>query len=239
MSYTVSGRGDKQKVKFTCGACRSELVAPLAEAGQGFDCPTCGQGVIVPGIPELERYRAAEKEAADQAAEVERRRQEREQQRKQQADEQERQKAQRRAEIEAAPRPRSPRPARSLAAAAASSAAVTLALTYLLWIRPLQEQARESAEAWRTVSKAVEANGIADASHRSEYGLAAARIAAAIEKNAEAMREIEKTVTHNAAVASDNAKKANNNIANLSADLDRVSRLAENANRHAHSHDRW
>ena len=61
-NYTVKAdRKGKHTVKYQCVHCQSPLESPLKEAGQVFDCPTCGTKTQTPGIRELEQQRETER----------------------------------------------------------------------------------------------------------------------------------------------------------------------------------
>ena len=57
---TTTFRGKRKQVAFVCPTCRTDLQAPLEEAGQQFTCPTCGAASITPGARELEGIRLEE-----------------------------------------------------------------------------------------------------------------------------------------------------------------------------------
>jgi predicted RNA-binding Zn-ribbon protein involved in translation (DUF1610 family) len=68
MSYSVSGKGSKSIVKFTCPTCAAPLESPLEEACKRFPCPNCGKAFVTPGAQELKKLRTEQADAAARAA---------------------------------------------------------------------------------------------------------------------------------------------------------------------------
>jgi len=71
MSYTVTRRGAKSIVKFSCTKCGTPLESPLEEANKRFPCPNCGEQFVTPGAEELKKLREDNAERAAREAEAE------------------------------------------------------------------------------------------------------------------------------------------------------------------------
>ena len=107
--------------------------------------------------------------------------------------------------------------------------AIAVLALYFAAIRPLQIRADRAERRLEDLAKQLESE------LRS--------LAEVVDRNAAAAKSdvasLGKTVDHNARVANENTTAVKNSLASLSRVVDGVASLAENANRHAHSHPRF
>lgn len=193
MKYRVAS----DRVQFSCSHCFAELESPISDAGQPFDCPTCGHGLIVPGAEELERRAAQGRMREAKAAQEQQMRKAEEVRRAQQAREAEaRRVAQERERARAAEEKRQRRSERkmvsvptlvfSLAAVCLLFAAAGI-VAYIAVLQPLQEQVAQDRRNISALAETVDRNA-----------LAANRQTNAIVLDLESLR---RTVNHNANIA--------------------------------------
>ncbi len=223
MDYTVKSVKGKRVVAFACPRCNFALESPLEEAGGRYPCPTCQHELIVPGVRELKKLRAEEATNAEEKSRMAAKRaseeQAREAQRAREAQHALDELARSRAEREAAEaRAReskrieraSGKPSVSGTTFAVTLLFVALAVVGLIYLSMVRPLQRKLSDLTNTVN------------HNAETA----------NRTADGLTSLTNTVNHN-------AETANRTTAALAHDLAETDRIAQNANRHAHSHSRF